>query len=169
MCTACLLIVSRNIQGGGVCLGTGVWPAGGGGRVLARRCLPSGMCIPACNGADTPRPVNKITDRCKNITLPQVLFAGGKNQPTLNFYSILSFICSAQRCAYLFNTITQSSIHSRTLQIHCAVSLGTKSKSKSAHTFFFTVFNKQDKIDYGLCIGKEFQLQNVISTEMESI
>ena len=24
-------------------------------------------------------PVNRITDRCKNITLPQTSFAGGKN------------------------------------------------------------------------------------------
>ena len=26
-----------------------------------------------------PPPVNRMTDRCKNITLPQTSFAGGKN------------------------------------------------------------------------------------------
>ena len=30
--------------------------------------------IPACNGADPP--MNRMTDRCKNITLPQTSFAG---------------------------------------------------------------------------------------------
>ena len=30
-------------------------------------------------GADPPPPVNRITDACKNITLPQTSFAGGKN------------------------------------------------------------------------------------------
>ena len=31
--------------------------------------------IPACTEADNP--VNRMTDRCKNITLPQTSFAGG--------------------------------------------------------------------------------------------
>ena len=35
----------------------------------------SGTGIPACNEADPP--VNRMTDRCKNITLPQTSFAGG--------------------------------------------------------------------------------------------
>ena len=29
---------------------------------------------------DRDPPVNRMTDRCKNITLPQTSFAGGKNQ-----------------------------------------------------------------------------------------
>ena len=32
--------------------------------------------IPACTEADPP--VNRMTNRCKNITLPQTSFAGGK-------------------------------------------------------------------------------------------
>ena len=42
----------------------GVWSGG---------CLPlvGRGCIPACNGADPP-PANRITDTCKNITLPQL-------------------------------------------------------------------------------------------------
>ena len=34
--------------------------------------------IPACTEADPP--VNRMTDRCKNITLPQTAFAGSKNE-----------------------------------------------------------------------------------------
>ena len=45
-------------------------------RLLGWGCLPRGD-IPACSEADTP-PVNRMTDRCKNITLP--LVADGKNQ-----------------------------------------------------------------------------------------
>ena len=46
---------------------------------------PWGVCsggvgIPACTEADQS-PVNRMTDRCKNITLPQTLFAGGKKSP----------------------------------------------------------------------------------------
>ena len=46
-------------------------------------------------GPDPPRtrhpPVNRMTNRCKNITLPQTSFAGGKNTPsvvTLDQYPI---------------------------------------------------------------------------------
>ena len=55
-----LLTVSRSIRGG-------VCPRGGGSVCPGGVCLV-GVCIPACNGAD----------RCKNITLPQTSFAGGK-------------------------------------------------------------------------------------------
>ena len=61
MRTARLLTVSRSIRGG-------VGGGGGGGK---------GLCPIAY--WDTPPPVNRITDRCKNITLPQTLFAGRKN------------------------------------------------------------------------------------------
>ena len=36
--------------------------------------LPGGGTCPA-----TPAPVNRMTNRCKNITLPQTSFVGGKN------------------------------------------------------------------------------------------
>ena len=44
---------------------------------------PGGVCssgggIPACTESD-PSPVNRITDACRNITLPQTSFAGGNN------------------------------------------------------------------------------------------
>ena len=42
-------------------------------------CSQGGMYLP---GRYLPRyspPVNRMTDRCKNITLPQTSFAGGKN------------------------------------------------------------------------------------------
>ena len=34
---------------------------------------------PAMHAGITPPPVNRMTDRCKNITLPQTSFAGGNN------------------------------------------------------------------------------------------
>ena len=34
---------------------------------------------PAMHAGMPPPPVNRMTDRCKNITLPQTSFAGGKN------------------------------------------------------------------------------------------
>ena len=46
----------------------GVYPRG----VSAQRgCLPGG-CIPACTEADTPLWTEWLTDRCKNITFPQL-------------------------------------------------------------------------------------------------
>ena len=57
MRTARLLTLSRSIGGGGVCLG-GVYPS------------MQWVRHPA---------VNKIIDRCKNITLPQILFASSNN------------------------------------------------------------------------------------------
>ena len=50
---------------GGVCPG-GVYT----GECLPKGCLP-GVCIPVCNGADIPH-VDRMTDRCKNITFPQL-------------------------------------------------------------------------------------------------
>ena len=50
---------------GGWCMVGDAWSRGGGG-------------IPACTEANPP-PVNRMTDRCKNITLSQTSFAGGKN------------------------------------------------------------------------------------------
>ena len=39
-----------------------------------------GVCIPACNGVHPHTPLDRMTDRCKNITLPKTSFAGGKNR-----------------------------------------------------------------------------------------
>ena len=58
---------------GGACLWSrGSAPGGWGGCLL----LDGWWCIPACNGADPH--VNRMTDRCKNITLPQTSFGGAK-------------------------------------------------------------------------------------------
>ena len=65
---------------GCTCPGAGV-PAQGGyacpGGVIERGCTCQGVCLP---GGYLPRyssPVNRMTDRCKNITLPETSFAGG--------------------------------------------------------------------------------------------
>ena len=84
-----LLTISSSIQGGGrvylegVCPGDvcqdGVSPQVGG--CLPKGCLPKGVCLPGgvClgkvsalldAGIHTTPPVNRMTDRCKNITLP---------------------------------------------------------------------------------------------------
>ena len=59
---------------GDVCLG-GCLPRG----CLPRGCLPGGV-HPHCMLGYTPPPVNRMTDRRKNITLPQNSFAGGDKQ-----------------------------------------------------------------------------------------
>ena len=58
---------------GGVCLGEGVCLWRGG------RCLPTGSVCLIASWDTYPTPVNRITDRSKNITLPQTSFAGGIN------------------------------------------------------------------------------------------
>ena len=78
---------------GGYCLVPGECLLPGGVSAPRRGCLlpggawswgvpgPGGLGgggIPACTEADPP--VNRMTDRCKNITLPQTSFAGGKNE-----------------------------------------------------------------------------------------
>ena len=75
MRTARLLTVSRSIRREG-CLpwGLSAW----GGVCQERGCLLGGASQHAMG--QTPLPVNSITDRCKNITLPQTSFAGGKNK-----------------------------------------------------------------------------------------
>ena len=82
MRTARLLTVSQHaLPGGGMYLPGGV-PARGCtclGGVPARGYLPAGYL---------PRypPMNRMTDRCKNITLPQTSFEGGNNKLTLRAY-----------------------------------------------------------------------------------
>ena len=62
-------------------------PAKGG---IPARGVPARGCT--CPGvpAQVPLPVNRITDTCKNITLPQTSFAGGKN---VCFHAACSLWC----------------------------------------------------------------------------
>ena len=58
----------------------GVWSGGvylvpGGVPGLGGCLLPGG--VPGPGGCQVPPPVNRMTNRCKNITLPQTSFAGG--------------------------------------------------------------------------------------------
>ena len=68
--------------------------SGGGGGVPAQGVyLPGGVHLPRGEGVPAQRgvpdsgacwdtytpPVNRMTDRCKNITLPQTSFAAGNN------------------------------------------------------------------------------------------
>ena len=59
----------------GVCLGEGVCLGSAWG-CLSRGCLPGG-CLPrglyTLPGPKADTPLNRITDRCKNITFPQLL------------------------------------------------------------------------------------------------
>ena len=76
--------------GGGVCSGGGICPGGclARGCVCPGECLPRGVCwwesvcvgvsaqgVGVCQTPPTPPPppVYRITDTCKNITLPQLL------------------------------------------------------------------------------------------------
>ena len=79
MRTARLLAVSRSIPcifGGGSASGPGVCiggPALGGlhpGGSASGGLNPGVVCIHG--GVQTPPPVNRMTDRCKNITFPQL-------------------------------------------------------------------------------------------------
>ena len=49
-----------------------------------------GACMP-----HTPPPVNRITDRCKNITFAQTTFAGGNND--IRIPGVLCHTCSISR------------------------------------------------------------------------
>ena len=73
MCTARSLTASRSIRWGGV--GCHVWQ-GGSVHTGEDACVP-GVGVHACRGACHTRPlVNRMTDACENITLPQTSFAG---------------------------------------------------------------------------------------------
>ena len=92
---------------GGVCLlGEGVCVCSGGcawswgesalrGVSASGRCLllggvpgPGGVCSWGVSG--TPPPVNRMTNRCKNITLPQTSFVGGNKKVLAFWYCRLS-------------------------------------------------------------------------------
>ena len=82
------------------------WPCpvvSGGGCLPRSGCLLRG-CIPACNGVDTPLWTEWLTDRCKNITLPQTSFAGGNEFETSDTYSLRTvlFSSSQEKCS-IFN------------------------------------------------------------------
>ena len=75
-CSGCL--ASRGVFTQGVSTLQGVFTLQGvsAGGCLPRGCLPIGVACPGgiCLGVCTP-PVNRITDRCKNITFLQLLLA----------------------------------------------------------------------------------------------
>ena len=84
MCTAHALTIGC---GGGVC---GV---GGSRRYLLGGYLPGGTCPGGCTCPEGctcpgthPPSVNRMTDRCKNITLPKTSFAGGNNRSAHPFW-----------------------------------------------------------------------------------
>ena len=83
MRTARALTISPSTLCAGVMPGLGVPGLGGGcmvpgpwGCMVLGGCLVLGGCgIPACTEADPS--VNRMTNKCKNMTLPQTSFAGG--------------------------------------------------------------------------------------------
>ena len=132
MCTICLLTISFSILRGigGVCLwmsAQGVSAKGG--------CLPGGVCQGVCISqhamGQTP-PMNRTTDRCKNITLPQTLFAGSKNYRTdivsfslgvarheiLDKIGKIVHLISSQNSQHLLNDTTMGKISLKTPQSH---------------------------------------------------
>ena len=50
------------------------WPSlgGVGGVCLAVGCLPVGVCVSAAGGGSARPPMDRMTDTCRNITLPQL-------------------------------------------------------------------------------------------------
>ena len=67
--------------------GVGVPGPGGVYLVLGVYLVPGGTY------PGTPPPVNKMTDRCKNITLPQTSFAGGNKLRVYNVTVIANLPC----------------------------------------------------------------------------
>ena len=68
---------SNHLGGGGTCRPSecGIYP---GGRCLPRECL-SRVCLLGVSVPYTLPNVNRITDACENITLPQKNISDGKN------------------------------------------------------------------------------------------
>ena len=84
MCTARLLTVSQHALLGGVpargCTCLGVYLPGGctcTGYTCLGVYLPTGVPTQGGVPVQVLPPVNRMTDRCQNITLPQTSFAGG--------------------------------------------------------------------------------------------
>ena len=103
MRTARLLTVSRSIRRGmsAQVVSTPTWGVSLPGGLSAQGgCLPGGSVCPGGVSqyamGQTPPPVSRITDMCKNITLPQTSFAGGKKCTSTNIY--FHFRLSTKNC-----------------------------------------------------------------------
>ena len=88
----------------GVLLQGGVWSQGGvcsGGVCLLQRggcLLQGGGCgVPACTEADTPS-VNRMTDRCKNITLATTSLQPGNKKTGKVRVTSVSRVLSISQC-----------------------------------------------------------------------
>ena len=138
MRTARLLPVSPSMHysGWGVPAGGCTWYRGGTwsqgctwswGVYLVRGCTWSRGGVPAWGvPAQVLPPVNRMTNRCKNITLPQTSFAGGNKNWTI-------FLC---------NSLTLSLLHA---QVGVRVSGWT-----SISTVSFSVFSQLNQRFFGL-------------------
>ena len=89
----CLLPGDASLPGGlparqGVCLLPGGLSQEGGASLLGVSLL--GDLLPREVSLMGDSPVNRMTNRCKNITLPQTSFAGGKY---ISLSQFISFIC----------------------------------------------------------------------------
>ena len=99
---------------GGVhgCRGGRAWLLGGRAWLPGGACMAAGgACVAARGGAwllwggacmvghvtRTPPPVNRITDRCKNITFAQTTFAGGKYTIFIIKLKIKTDLCSRKK------------------------------------------------------------------------
>ena len=69
----------------GGCAFWGEYFPGGGG------VLPGGVVV-SQHALRQTHPVNRMPDRCKNITLPQTSFAGGKDPHQIQWEQILLFL-----------------------------------------------------------------------------
>ena len=84
---------------GCICPG-GVCP---GGCLVRGRCLPiRSVCVCAWGGGVHLSPMNRMTDRCKNITLPLTSFAGGNKALSIIWFEARCTIwCRTMQCHYL--------------------------------------------------------------------
>ena len=87
---------------------------------------PPGADLPP--GPATPPPVNRMTDRCKNTTLPQTSFTGGKNWNTVKgeiklIISYLEIIYECKTELGLFNPQSAACCHICFTKELCALCL----------------------------------------------
>ena len=93
---------------GGAWSHAGACSRGGGGAWSLGWCMVLGGCMVPGRGLvshHAPRqtaPVNRMTDRCKNFTLPQTSFAGGKKMTAL-----LTSYCFVLYKSHLHGTSTE--------------------------------------------------------------
>ena len=103
MRTASSLTASRSIRWGACMPGRGACAQGvcarGGHACLGRgACVHAqgeGVCMPGGHAWYAQPPVNRMTDACNNITLPQTSFSGGKYYHRLRYIQsiIESLLC----------------------------------------------------------------------------